>query len=254
MFKKTVLMALMSFLVYGNAFAAHPLITDDAGTQGAGKYQFELNYEYDHDDSDGVVTKENLIQTAMTCGVMDTMDVVVTLPYQFLSTESGGTTVSENGISDTAIDVKWRFFEKEGLALALKPGIKLPTGDDQRGLGSGRMGYQMYFIATQEMKPLTFHFNLGYMRNENSDVVDERKDLWHVSLASEMPLASWVKAVMNVGIEKNPDKNSETDPAFILGGLIFPVTEYLDLDVGVKGGLTSTENDYSLLTGLTLRF
>ena len=36
------------------AFAAHPLITDDAGTMGTGKAQLELYGEYGHDKEDGV--------------------------------------------------------------------------------------------------------------------------------------------------------------------------------------------------------
>ena len=37
-------------LVYqAAAFAAHPLITDDAGTQGKGKSQIELNSEFTYD-------------------------------------------------------------------------------------------------------------------------------------------------------------------------------------------------------------
>lgn len=33
-------------LTSGTAFAAHPLITDDTGTQGQGKFQLEVNGEW----------------------------------------------------------------------------------------------------------------------------------------------------------------------------------------------------------------
>src|SRR4030065_658913 len=95
------------------AFAAHPLITDDAGTMGAGKGQLEMNGEYVHDNS----------------------------------------------------------------SLAIKPGLTLPIGDDDKGLGAGKATYSLFFIASQEMDPWAFHLNLGYIRNENT--LDEEKDLWN---------------------------------------------------------------------------
>jgi hypothetical protein len=33
--------------------------------------------------------------------------------------------------------VKWRFYEKDGLSFAIKPGIILPTGEEDKGLGDG---------------------------------------------------------------------------------------------------------------------
>lgn len=84
--------------------------------------------------------------------------------------------------------------------------------------------------------------------------MDERKDLYHVSLAAEWEVAEWVKIVGNVGAEANTDKDSDTPAAFILGGLIFPVAEWLDLDVGIKGGLTRAEPDYALMAGMCFHF
>jgi len=136
--------------------------------------------------------------------------------------------------------------------MALKPGITIPTGDEDVGLGTGRVGASAFFIATQEWEPWAFHFNLGYIRNENK--VDERVDLYHVSLAAEWEAAKWVKVVADIGAEANTDRTSDTPAAYILGGLVFPVTEWLDLDVGVKGGLTRPEADYSLLAGMVFHF
>ncbi len=35
------------------AYAAHPLITDDTGTQGKGKFQIEINSEFSTDTKNG---------------------------------------------------------------------------------------------------------------------------------------------------------------------------------------------------------
>jgi len=186
------------------SYAAHPLITDDAGTQGKGKVQIEINSEFsrDKEKEDGVIIKERggELATIISYGITDNADIVLGIPYQwFRIKEDGDTVEKEDGISDMSLELKWRFFEKDGLSLALKPGITLPTGDEDKGLGTGRVTYRLFFITTKEIEPWAFHLNLGYIRNENK--VDERKDLWHLSLASEVEVIKDPKAVANIGIE-----------------------------------------------------
>ncbi|MDI6762198.1 MAG: transporter [Thermodesulfobacteriota bacterium] len=45
---------------------------------------------------------------------------------------------AERGLSDFSFGLKWRFYEIEGFSFALKPGITLPTGNEKKGLGTGR--------------------------------------------------------------------------------------------------------------------
>lgn len=256
MFKKIFTIAL-AVLWYGSAFAAHPLITDDTGTQGKGKFQLEVNSEfiYDKETEEGITQKETggEVATLLSYGIADNLDIVLGLPYQWKKVkEDGIVTSDEDGISDISLELKWRFFEKDGLSFALKPGITLPTGDENKGLGTGRTTYGLYFITTKEIEPWAFHLNLGYGRNENK--VDERKDIWHASLAGEVEVVKNLKFVGNVGMERNPDKSSNTHPAFILGGIIYSITENVDIDFGIKGGLNKPETDYSILAGIALRF
>ena len=150
------------------------------------------------------------------------------------------------------MEVKWRFFEKDGLSLAWKPGIRIPTGNDEKGLGAGKLGGHLFLIGSKEIASWVFHANLGYIRNENN--ADERRNLWHASLAATWEVVKDWKLVANVGIERNSGGNAENDPAFFIGGLVYSVTEKIDLDCGVKYGLNSSETDYSLMAGITIRF
>jgi hypothetical protein len=238
-------------------WAAHPLITDDSGTQGKGNFQLEVNGQYVRDDDtvSGVSVRSTggQIATTLTYGIADTVDLVLGLPYRWSSIKEDGVTIyDETGISDTVFEVKWRFLEKDGLALALKPGVSFPTGDDEKGLGAGTTGYHLYFIASQEIAPWAFHLNIGYIRNENK--LDEEKNLWHVSLATTYDVVENLKIVGNIGIEKNTDKTADNDPAFILGGLIYSISKSFDIDFGVKYGLTSSETDMSVMAGTSFRF
>jgi hypothetical protein len=234
------------------AFASHPLITDDTGTQGKGRFQLEINGGYGHEEEDGVTAETIQISTTLTYGLSDTVDIMIGLPYEFRRVENSGTLTRQDGISDMSLEMKWRFYEKDGLSFALKPGITLPTGDEEKGLGSGRLTYHLFFIGTKEIKPWAFHLNLGYIRNENR--IDENKDLWHASLASTVEVIKSLKLSGNIGIERNRNVDLETPNAFILGGVIYSLSENFDIDFGVKGGLTKPEEDYTILVGITWRF
>ena len=234
------------------AFAAHPLITDDTGTMGTGKAQLELNGEYGHDKEDGVTSTTTEGGATLSHGLSETVDLVVGLPYQHLRTKDAEAAVSENGISDTSVEVKWRFYEHDDLSLAIKPGLTLPTGDEEKGLGTGKATYSLNFITSKEMDPWAFHLNLGYIRNENTH--QERKDVWQASLASSLALTEDLTAVANLGVESNPDTLSGTDPAFFLAGLVHALSEEFDLDCGIKYGLNDPETDYTILAGITWKF
>jgi len=260
--KAIFLLIIVSHVFSTLSFAAHPLITDDTGTQGKGKFLFELNGQMGHgaERSDteagaNVTSKEREaeLKAALTYGVIDNVDVILTLPYQWKKTEVGDATISDaSGIADISIEVKWRFFEKDGLSFAIKPGITLPAGDKDKGLGTGRATGTLYLITTKEIDPWAFHLNLGYKRNENS--VDEREDIWHASLAGEFKVMKKLKLVANIGAERNPDKASDTDPAFLLGGFIYSIRENIDIDFGIKGGLNKAEADMTYMAGIALRF
>ena len=255
-------MVLTMFIYSTTAFAAHPLITDDTGTQGKGKFQVEVNSEfnYDREKEEGVTTKETggEIAAILSYGILDNIDIVLGMPFQMLKIkEDDELTSRERGISDLSLEVKWRFYEKDGLGFALKPGITLPTGNEKKGLGNGRPSYGLAFITTKELGPWAFHFNLGYTRNEyklREDKEANRNDIWHVSLASVVEVVKNLKLVGNIGVERNPEKASSKHPAFILGGLIYSISENVDIDIGVKGGLNKPETDFTILAGIAFRF
>lgn len=246
----------------GNAMAYHPLITDDTGTQGKGKVQLEFNSEfsYDKETEEGVTIRERggEVETVLSYGITDNVDVIVGLPYEWSKTEEDGNVTEDvDGVSDLSLEAKWKFFEKEDLSFALKPGISLPTGDEKKGLGNGRPSYGLLFITTKEMGFWTLHFNLGYTHNEyklEEDKKTQRRDIWHISLASEFEVMKNLKIAGDIGMETNQQKASNTHPAFIITGLIYSINENLDIDAGVKLGLNKPETDISGLAGITLRF
>lgn len=259
--KKILFLVFLFFLPFlsSSSFAAHPLITDDTGTQGKGKFQLEVNSEvyYDKESEAGVKTKTTggEVASLLSYGVIDNLDIILGIPYQWFKVKEDGEIISrEKGLSDISLELKWRFYEyeREGWSFAIKPGVTFPTGKEKKDLGSGKFTYSIFFITTKEIEPFAFHFNLGYTRNENK--LDERKDIWHISLASEWEILKDLKLVANIGSERNPDKTSNRPPVFILGGFIYSIFENFDIDMGIKGGLNHPETDFTFLAGIAWRF
>lgn len=243
------------------SFAAHPLVTDDTGTQGAGKFQIEINGEYaSHKTSDGGVSTEEAgseVGVIFSYGIGDSTDLVLGLPYQRYQVKEDDVTLGrEDGLSDIAIEVKHRYYEKDGLSLGVKPAVTLPTGDEEKGLGTGKPSYGITFIATKELAPLTLHLNAGYSHGEyklDADVEANRKGIWHLSLASEYAASESMKLAANIGMERNADKASNTNPAFALAGIIYSLSENVDINGGVKAGLNDAETATTWLAGMTMR-
>jgi len=249
---------MVSLTAAGRAFAAHPLITDDTGTQGKGKTQLEFSGEYGIEKEDGITEKSLEVPTTpfLSYGWSDTMDLVFGLPYVSVRIEDAGTTTAVRGATDMSIELKARVYEKDGLSFAVKPGVSLPTGDEEKGLGSGKTSYSAFFIATRDAEPWAFHANAGYMRNEYKLQADEdanRKNIWHVSIASQVKVVSNFNVVVNLGMERNPDITSDTDPAFILAGFIYSIADNLDIDLGIKKALNKPETDTAVLAGIAWR-
>lgn len=249
-------------MISGNAFAGHPLVTDDTGTQGRGKFQIEVNVEYSADKTkaDAITTKETggEVGLVFSYGITDSTDLVLGIPYQRFQVKEDGVTVGrDDGMSDLSIELKHRFFERDGLSLGVKPAFTLTTGDEEKGFGTGKPSSGLTFIVTKETEPVTFHFNAGYTYGDymiEADAEANRMGIWHVSLAAEYAAAQSLKLVANVGAERNGDKASDTHPAFVLGGVIYSLSRTVDINGGIKMALNSTETDMTFLSGMAVRF
>lgn len=235
----------------------HAFITDDTGTQGKGKFEFDVNGQLDFDKEtvNGVSVEStgSQVSTTLSYGFIENADLILNLPYQWSKVREDGLTVyDENGVSDTTMEIKWRFFEKEGFSLALKPGVVFPTGDDKKGLGAGSTGYHAFLIGSKEVAPWAFHVNLGYIANENKR--DDEKNIWNASLAAGYEVVKNLRLVGEIGIEQNRDKTADNDPAFILGGIEYTFSKHFEVNFGVKYGLTAAETEWSLMTGVSFMF
>jgi len=246
------ILVIVLIMISKAVFAAHPLITDDTGVQGKGNWQLESYLEIGIDKEDGEEYKTTLYNNVFTFGLTDSSDLVFSIPYIWEKNDLLTGSYKTDGFSDLTFEVKKRFYENNGFSLALKPGIIIPTGDENKGLGSGKLGYTLYLILSKEYKKLNFHINTGYTRNENK--VDEQKNIYSFSIAVMYEIFKKVNIVADLGRATNTNKSDSKDPIFGIIGFICSPNENLDLDVGIKLGLNSVEVDLTYMAGLTFRW
>lgn len=253
--------ALFSATVTGPAFAAHPLISDDAGTLGKGASQIELNGQWSSDketvEGTGTESRASQIATTYGYGVAEKVDLTFGITRQWGETESGGLTGNDPGFVNFSFSSKWQFFETSGFSFAVKPqlGYSYVVGGSKDDYTPS---YGVALIATKEFEPFAVHLNVGYLYNDyqaEAERAGSRNSIWSVSLGSTCDIIKErLKLVSDFGAATNQDKSTSELPVFALAGAIYSLNKNVDLSAGVKFGLTKPEPDIAATGGVTFRF
>ncbi|MFJ3044822.1 transporter [Herbaspirillum chlorophenolicum] len=244
--KKILCASWLLCVTMNQAFAAHPLVTEDAGVQGEGRHQIEANTDWSKQAGEA----GHVGAFTYTYGVTDKLDLFANLPLTFQSTEG-------SGVGDYSLGAKWRYYDQDGLALAFKPEVFLPSGDTEKSLGNGKSGLGLTAIASYEIGAWTLHGNAGLNYNRytrDSDDAAKRKLVWRTSAAVWYALNEQWRLVADTGVMQNVDRGNRTWPAYGLVGVIWSPNDTVDLDIGAKFGLNKAEVTRQLGVGVTLHF
>ena len=247
------LLGALLLLSVAPAEAGFPLSTEDPGTLGLGRSKFELTIERGVDRAQGVHERGVVQETSFVHGLLDNLNVFLTLPYRDIrSDEAGAGSAHVHGVGDAKFGLKWRYFEQQGLSLGLKAALTAPTGNDAAQLGGGKSTQAINALASYESGPWEFDLDLGYKRNGNT--LNQREHLGSVSVALVRSLDSRWKVMADIGVASNKNKASNQAPVHLGAGLSFALTKSVLLNLGVKQALSSVEADFTGLVGLDLRF
>ncbi|NDP43298.1 MAG: transporter [Aromatoleum sp.] len=239
-----LLTAAVALVLPGHAHAAHPVLTEDAGTQGAGRFELELGFQRTRDDGG----RGFEFGPQFSWGVRDDLDVIVRPTWLDLSGD--GTT--SRGIGDTSLDGKWRFHEQGPFALGIRAGINVPTGSAARGLGAGHAGFHGVLIVSWTGNALAFYANAGAIHV--GSVPLERRDLALVSVAVVWTVHQRLRLSAEIGTASNPDPERGTWPAVARFGAMVTVTPWLDVDAGYQTRRNHAAPEQTILAGATLRW
>lgn len=224
--------------------AAHPMLTEDTGTQGAGRFELELGLETAREG--GVRAFE--FGPQLSYGLSERFDVIVRPTWLHLS----GNGARTRGVGDADVDFKWRAVELDALTFGLRAGVGLPVGDVERGLSTGEPSYHATLIASFDAEPVAFHANLGV--NRLGDVAGLRRNLVCASIAAVWTVREGLRLTAEVGAVTNPDPELRSWPAVARLGVIATIDEHWDVDFGVQPRLNRAAPDLVVLAGATLRW
>jgi hypothetical protein len=254
--KVSVLCALL--LAPAAVWAAHPLQVEDTGTEGKGNYLFEIAGDYAKDGS----VKSTKLTSNLTAGVGAHTDLALEIPYLILN-PSTKTEKTEKGIGDVRLKVKHRIFENEvKQSMAYQAYVDLPEGNRSKGLGSGGANWGFMLMDSQECHDTTLHLSVGY------EVLGSDLKALHLyssyalftGFAVEHKLSASYRFLTEIRAESQKEKSSETGkyeysrPVTLMAGMVYDISKFWYVDLGVRAGLNKYAEDVAVLAGTAWRF
>ena len=227
------------------AFAAHPLQTEDTGTQGAGNVEIENGLSR----ARLATTTLTTYQPQLSLGLATTVDAIVQPSVVWLNAPPRS---AVSGLGDTNVDGKWRFWGSDPWSLAIRAGVLAPTSEHGLGLPHGQVSEHALLVATWDAAPTTVHANLGVTRVPRAP--GTRATLAHLSAALMQALDERLILTVDGEVDQDPDPTRKTWPGSLLAGVIWTARPGLDLDVGYQRSFGATIVDRQWMAGLTYRF
>jgi hypothetical protein len=90
---------------------------------------------------------------------------------EFSDKPDGGAPDTQGGWGDTFLNYRCQLLDDDANgwqpAVAPRASLILPTGDENRGLGTGALGYQFNLPISKQLDPFAFHFNAGFTYTPN---------------------------------------------------------------------------------------
>jgi len=231
--------ALAAVLFASGAYGAHPLNTEDTGTQGKGGWQLEVNGERNEDQS----LKGAQAAAVLSYGAAETIDLQFGVPWQ--DTGAG------RGAGDLVAALKWKFWEQGPWSAGLRGAVTAPTGDEDRGLGNGKPTWAALLIGQYEGERWIFLAHAGYRRNSNT--FGDRESISEISAAALYKATAQLKLLVDANRTTNPDPQSDQKIRQMVLGAIYSPSKDMDLDIGFRSG-NDAAIERAVMAGITLRW
>jgi hypothetical protein len=226
------------------AYAGHPMLSEDTGTQGKGNFELELGYDWSRQDGQG----NFLFQPQLSIGVSPTLDLIVQ-PSWLIADDASGMRV--RGFGDTNLDAKWRFYGAAPWTLGVRAGLEVPTAQDDLGLRPRSASPHGILVATADLAPFAINLNFGFAHVATD--ADQRSGLWHASAAATYAIGERLFLVLDAAEDSNPDRGGPRYQAVALVGAIYTIRPGLDIDAGLRSRLNAIGPTQQWLLGITYR-
>lgn len=232
--------------------------TESPYTLDAGHFQVEMDFaNYTHDETDATITRAwNIAPFNLKVGLLHNVDVQLVFDdYLHVRTRDRltGTTSTQSGVGDLTARVKINLWGNDGgrTAFGLLPFVKFPTSTD--GLGNGAFEGGIIFPLAIKLPQ---GFDLG-LETAFGIFRDEASGDYHGDFINSITLSHGLVGKLGGYVEFFSDVSTERHSGWIGtvdAGLVFALTENIQLDGGCNFGVTAAADDFNPFVGVTWRF
>jgi hypothetical protein len=239
----TTLFCFVLIGAWGNAFAGHPFVTEDAGTQGKGNVEVEFNLDRQN-GTDG--TKSTSPGNSFTMGIAPKIDLAVVYAYDFTKEEDG---TKSRGMGPVEATLKTAFIEgKDRLpTFGVKAGFSLPTAEGEQ------TALLATAIAQWSFEPITVFANVGANVGTRLAGNAEKTSSVLASVAGSYEVRKESSLLSELLWEKPTSPSAPSTCEWMIGAKK-EITETLNVNGGIRWGLNGDSPHVTYLLGFTLGF
>jgi hypothetical protein len=132
--------------------------------------------------------------------------------------------------------VNWNFVQEKDYALGVSGTVALPTGDEDRDLGSGQFRYEPALLGAARLGEVELYGSIGMEFGDNHD------DVLAYSLSAAYPIRDFIPL-----IELTGEHASDEDVLYATPGVYWMGIEGMEFGLGVPIGLTDDSVDYQVI-------
>lgn len=231
-----------------------PDVTESAYTVEAGHFQVETDlFRHARNKNDGVKSIENTYNLAnYKLGLTEKMDIQLVMPTYVTTTTrdlaTGKLIDKQSGFDDISLRLKYNLWGNAGgkTALSLLPFVTFPTSSfASNGVQGG--------ITIPFALKINDDWNFG--SQVSVSLAKEDDDNYHGEYLYSFTFGRTVTSKLNCFVEAYATYNaySKITDTYANGGLIFSVTDNLNIDAGLNYGLNKSA-DKVYFVGLSFRY
>jgi hypothetical protein len=199
-------------------------------------------------------------------GVLDWIEADVVFALLDLRPDPGQ---NEFGMGDTLLFSKIKilgdnsyFGKNEYLPeIALEPSVLIPTGDEAKGLGGGKIQFGILLVLEKHFWKVAGRANFGHFASNETTFNENFVNQFFYGVQIDFPVFT---DRLRLGTELTGEFGEDIGaPLFSLTGFIFQITNDIVLDAGVELGLNDagvelgvkqTASQVTVITGLSFGF
>ena len=234
--------ATVLFLGLGPAAVyAGPLDTEDTKTLDPGQVELELRGDYEKSPDEKVWS----LTTTLNIGVLRGLEVDVDAPFVLLDPDEDST---RGGVGDVELTTKYRLLDETERRPTFMGAVvlRLPTGDEDRGLGEKGVDVQPLAVVSKSFGPLILTLNGGYTFVTR----DRDLDFWVVTGSFEYEITDAWSLVGEIVSELGT--HDRGDVVVLRAGTMLAITEGIEVYTAVGFGLTRDSPDVTVRLGVTI--